>query len=459
MYKSIIKIVLLIFISAILSAKTFDNIDNAFSLNFPDTTELNTTYLDYHVSHQELLRSSRNDTLLSRYTIREQATEFNYVGKKFSIATSWSRNVYAISDLFETDYTTTKAIPVLHRFDLKAQTRIKNWLIQPGLSYAISDLQDTLFIKNFPSSDILALNSHLFDLLPETIGDTIPYRDRFSVIMLEFMAHDQRLFFYANFIHAASSLIESHKNTSTNDKLNGPRESICKLNYSSIKVNAGWQASKYSFLWGGINYNFTPLDWHHTIFPDEPVITEIIQLAGGITRSVNAQLGFRTMFEGLNLHTSVTSGYTTNSDTASTPVLGYVLRILPISHQANLVAFSSYLLTHFHVDYPLKAGNSTFLPRLDMVAARFWTGISLEALLEFGLEDIDFQERYIHAVYIASLGCKAKIALNRDLFLILEADQLLPYVKTILPEPPAPTPSDIKRYGGLSISAGVSMSW
>ncbi|MEA3391375.1 MAG: hypothetical protein U9Q91_00190 [Candidatus Marinimicrobia bacterium] len=444
-------------------AGTIDVLKKSFSLILPDTSKMQTKQLAYNVSHQELLRESRNDTLLSRYTIREQHTKFNYAAGNLSLFASWSRNVYRMDDLFETDYTKLTSQPISHRIDLKAQTHIKNWLIQPGINYTFSRTQDTLFITDFPSSDVSAMNSYFFDLLPETIGDTIPYNNSLNAFNIEILAsknrQDQSLFFYLKYAKSIDRLTEIHKNTSTHDKLKGPRESLLKFNYSSIKAMAGWQVNTHSLFWAGINYHFSPLDWRHTVFPDEPDTLEIVQLADAKTNSFHAQLGYKALSLPLGFQTTLSAGHLTNITGTSTPVLGYVLRILPISHQAELVASSSYLLAHIHMDYPLKAGNSTFLPRLDVIAARFWTDISLEALLQFGLEDIDFQEHYIHAATIASIGCEAKIALNHDLFLIFEADQLIPYVKTISPEPPTPTPSDIKRYGGLSVSAGVTMSW
>ena len=444
-------------------AGTIDILKNSFSLILPDTSKMQSNQLAYDVSHQELLRESSNDTLLTRYTIREQHTEFNYVAKNLSLYASWARNVYSMDDLFETDYTKLTSQPTSHRIDLKAQTHIKNWLIQPGINYTISRAQDTLFITDFPSSDVSAMNSYFFDLLPETIGDTILYNNALDAFHLELLAstskQDQNLFLYLSYARTMDRFTETHENTSTNDKLSGPRESLLSFNYSSIKAMAGWQINKHSMFWAGLNYHFSPLDWNHTIFPNEPDTTEIVQLANAKTHSFNAQLGYKALSLPVSLQTTYSAGYLSNISEASTPVLGYLLRILPISHQADLVASSRYIMTHLYLDYLIKTGNSTILPRLDVIAARFWTDISLEALLQFGLEDIDFQEHYIHAATIASIGCEAIIALNRDLFLIFEADQLIPYVKTISPEPPAPIPSDIKQYGGLSISVGVSMNW
>jgi len=464
MYQLIRKTILLFFcLSALALAGTIDILKNSFSLVLPDTSKIQTNQLVYGVSHQELLRESKNDTLLSRYTIREQHTEFNYTIGKFSLFASWSRNIYRMDDLFKTDYTQLTSQPISHRIDLKAQTHINNWLIQPGINYTFSRTQDTLFITDFPSSDVLAMNSYFFDLLPATIGDTIPYNNTLNAFHIEMLAsksrQDQNIFFYLKYARTMDYFTETHNNTSEHDKLYGPRESLLQFNSTGIKAIAGWQINKHSLFWTGFNYHFTPLEWNHTIFPNEPDTTEIIQLANAKTNSFHAQLGYKALSLPISLQTTYSAGYISNTSEASTPVLGYVLRILPISHQAELITTSSYLLTHIHVDYPLKTGNSMFIPRLDIIAARFWTDISLEALLQFGLEDIDLQEHYIHAATIASIGCEAKIALNSDLFLLFEADQLIPYVKTISPEPPIPTPSDIKRYGGLSISAGVTMSW
>jgi hypothetical protein len=451
-------LLLLCFISFV-QAKTFDMLTNTFSLSTPDTSQLQSNYLNYGIEHQELLRESKNDTLLSRYTLREQHVELNYTFKKFSIYTSWSRNILSMSDAFNTDYTSTNPRPISNGFNLKAQTKINNWLLQPGIHYAFSSLSDTLFINEYPVSETIAYNNYLFNLLPETFGDTIPYQNSFNNYYVELLASDQRLLFYLKYTNTINRLTESHINTSSNDKLNGPRETLCKLNYSHIRAIAGWHATRNSYVWMGLNYSFSPLNWDHTILPDTPVASEIDTIAKSNTQSFNAQLAYQLLRFPVNFQAILSSGNVRNTSMARTPVLGYVLGILPVSHRADIDLRSSYILTHLHFDYPLKTGNSVFTPYVDMIASRFWSDISLLALLQFGLEDIDYQEHYIHAAYIATIGCKAKIALNQDLFLTFNVDQLLPYIKTISPEPPTPIPSDIKRYGGLSISAGVSMSW
>ncbi|MEA2077039.1 MAG: hypothetical protein U9O95_03375 [Candidatus Marinimicrobia bacterium] len=416
-------------------------------------------HLNYDIEHQELFRESRNDTLLSRYTLRKQNIELNYQFEKFSFFASWSGNIIDMADMLNTDYTNSGFRPGSNNFDLKAQTKIYGWLLQPGIHYSFSRTNDTLFVTDFPVSEMTAYNNYFFNLLPETFGDTIPYHNASDNFHIELLASDHKLMFYLKYSNSSNRLTESHINTSSNDKLNGPRESLCKFTYSGIKAFAGGRANKYSFFWLGLNYNFAPIDWKHTVFPSVPDTLEIIQIADGKTQSFNTQFGYHLLSFPFNLQTAISIGFIKNSTRASTPVLGYVLKILPISHQAELDFASTYLLAHVHFDYPLKAGKSIFTPRIDMIASRFRSDVSLLALLQFGLEDIDIQELYVHAAYIASIGCEAKIALNRDLFLTLEADQLLPYVKTISPEPPPPIPSDIKRYGGLSISAGVSMSW
>ena len=444
-------------------ASTFNIISNAFSLSIPDTANTDRSYLHYDINHHELLRETKNDTLLSRYTLRQQNFKFNFDVNKYSINASWSRNLLGLTDLFNTNYTSYSPKIISNNIGLKTQTRFKEWLIQPGINYSFLRTQDTLFIHDFPRSDITAVNSYFFDLLPETIGDTLPYHNSLDAFQIELLTskrkRDQNIFFYLSFANTIDRFTESHNNTSSNEKLYGPRETCLTFNYSTIKAQAGWQVNTHSLFWTGINYNFSPLSWKHTIFPNEPDTTEIIQLAHGKTTLFQAQFGYKTLSLPIGLQATLSTGYLTNIAEARTPVLGYVLRILPISHQANLMTTSNYLLTHIHLDYPFKARNLFILPKLDLIATRFWTDISLEALLQFGLEDIDFQQHYIHAIYIASMGLEATISLNSDLFLTFEAEQMIPSVKTVFPITPSPTPSDIKKYGGLSISVGVSMVW
>ena len=231
------------------------------------------------------------------------------------------------------------------------------------------------------------------------------------------------------------------------------------MNSYDIDVIGGWHKDHTSTLWGGFRYRSLPFDWHHTEFPDEPDTTEIIQLGNGKNSVSTAHLSYNGCISGFEFQFSLLGGVGSCLDTARTPVLGYAWFILPISHQADLCVSSAYFGGYIHADRRIDWGNSYFTPRVDIFAIRTYTDLAFNALLEFGLEDIQFEEHYVHAVYIASLGCTANIALNHDLHLTLDAEQLIPYVKTVSPEQPSPHPSDIKRYGGLTVSAGISMNW
>ena len=157
--------ILLLILTACLNAGTFDLVSRMFALDPPDTTETGMSMIDYSVSHQELYRATRNDTLLSRSTYRDQHLQFNYHFKRFDLYTSWIRKVFDIDDLFNSDYTITDFIPISHKFDLTLDTRIHNWRIKPGISFFFSSTKDTLFIPKYPSSDQSSLNNYFFDLL------------------------------------------------------------------------------------------------------------------------------------------------------------------------------------------------------------------------------------------------------------------------------------------------------
>lgn len=424
---------------------------------------MNKSKLFYSNDHQEILRESRNDTLLSRYTYRKQYLELNYSGIRYSLFGSWSRDMINFDNVLNTDYTHVNMTPIGQNFTLKFQTAIQDWTLQPGIYYSFSRVQDTLFIHQFPTSDISAYNSYFFNLLPETFGDTIPFQNAYDAFQFEILGQNIKdeggLFFDIKYRHRSNRLSEAHINTGSNVKLQGPRESLCTLNYSSINVKAAWKLNKHSMIRMGLNYNFLPLNWHHTVFPDDPDTLDIVTLAQGNTRSLNSQLGYHLLSKPLNAHFTVAGGMMSNTTHASTPVLGYILRILPISHQGDFDLTSRYIMATSHIDYPLHMNKSTITPRLDLTAARFWSEINLEALLQFGLEDIDLQEQYIHAAYITAIACKADIALNSDLFLNIDIEQVIPYIKTISPVIIPPPPDGIKRYGGLSVSMGVSMTW
>lgn len=414
--------------------------------------------LYYDVDHQELMRESRNDTLLSRYTIRSQNLRFQYKGKDLSYDASWSRKIFDIDDILSSDYSYSNIKPESHTLSFRIQTDLNKYLLSSGIQYAFSRTSDTLFITDYPSSDQSAMNKYFFDLLPQTFGDTLPYRYASDMFKTHFRISDDQFMFYLEYSQYAVRLNETHMNTSDN-ALNGPRESLCRLSYSSLKAFGSWKINGQSMIWAGANYAALPLNWKHTVFPDDPDTLERVNIAEGGTRSLNAQLGYQLLSFPVNIKSTVASGFTNNSTEASTPVLGYVLGFLPISHQANMNIANSYLLAHLHADYPLKKGDFILTPRFDLIAGRVWTDLSLQALLQFGLEDIDIQEEYIHAVYISSFACSAQIPINKDLCLWLDAEQLIPFVKTISPITPTPPPDDIMRYGGLSVKAGVSMTW
>ncbi len=336
MYHQYRKLLLLFLcLTFLVQAKTFDVLTNSFALALPDTINMQTDYLSYDLNHQELLRESKNDT------------------------------------------------PVLNNFDLKAQTKINTWLIQSGIHYDFSRENDTLFVTEFPMSERNAYNNYFFDLLPETFGDTIPYHTASDNFDIELSASDRKFLFHLKYSNSSDRLMESHLNTSSNDDLSGSRESLCKLSYSGIQALAGVRANNYSFFRLGLNYNYVPIDWKHTLFPSTPDTTEIVQIANGRTQSFNAQIGYNLLSFPFNFNATIASGYINNSTRASTPVLGYVLRILPISHQAELDLTSTYLLAHIHFDYPLKAGRSIFTPRIDVISSRFRSDVSLLALLQF----------------------------------------------------------------------------
>jgi len=456
----VLKLLSFLVLTTSLCAGTYDLLSELFSLQAPDTLQYHRSRIDYSVSHQELYRASRNDTLLSRFSLRAQDLKLNFKLGETSLFASWERGLPNMDDLFQSDYTHSEFKSVYHTFDFQMDTKIKRWHIQPGLSLNFSGTADTLFITDYPRSDQAAFNSFFFDLLPESFGDSIHFKHNAYSINAEFLARNKKITFYASYRFNSNSLTESHMNSSSYSSLSGPRESIAKLNNSRIKFKFAYVIDPANYMWTGIDFGHYPLDWHHTIYPGDPIPSEVIQIAGGQNNSYQAQLGYRTTLKNFHIGTSITGGHIVLSDTASTPVLGYFIGFFPISHQADLDLRTSYLLGKFHADHVWTINRSYIKPRLDIIALRSWSDIDFEALLEFGLEDIQVQDQYIHSAYFFAVGCSVSIALNSDLFLDIDLEQLIPYVKTISPEPPPPPPPDgTKLYGGLSVNIGVSMTW
>lgn len=438
---------------------TFDLLNNKLNPSLPDSTYISGTRLDYKVDHQELFRASLNDTLLSRYTIRGQSLDLDYQGKKYALQGSWKRQVFDIDDVFNNDHFETSLRPVSNTLRLKACTKLGAWRLEPGVSFAISSSQDTLFIVDFPQNDVAAMNTYFLDLLPETFGDTIFYRNNYRSADLELFAKRKRLQFFISYSGLINTFEESHLNTSSDPDLAGPRESRLEIKRNAFRVQAGWEFNKNNLLWAGFIYHDLPLDWRQTLYPSDPIPMDIEELGAGGNRSYNAQLGLRSSISTFNISTTVSGASAFVIDSLSTPVLGYFLKILPISHQAHIRASSSRIAGTFHLDKPLYINRSLITPRFDVFASRFWSDIDFNALLEFGLDDIQVTESYIHDLFLFSFGCDADIALNRDLYLFVDIEQLIPYLRTVSPSQPPKPPDEIKRYGGLSVQAGVSMHW
>lgn len=419
-------------------------------------------YLHYDVFHHELLRESRNDTLISRYTLRSQRIQTNYAVTNYSVFAEWTRSVYTIADAFQNSYINMQPRPVSHAFKFKLQTHKKEWLIQPEIGYAFSGFSDTLFIRKFPSSETYALNNYFFDLLPATFGDTLPYQynvNRFQGACLSSKTFNNRkLYLYLQYSRTWNHVSEFHVNTSEFDALSGPRESLLTQLSSSWHIQSGLQLNETSLFRVGYQYHRFPLSWNHTVFPDDPDTIEIVNLAEGITHYHALQLGYQLLSAPFHLQLHTAAGIAQGNISASTPVLGYVFRILPISHQGEVIGRMHYLLGHLYLDYPIQSGKWMFTPRLDLLAARSWSDITIDAQLEFGLADIHQEQEYIHAAYIASLGLKTDIFLSENLYFTMNMDQLIPVIKTIYPEPPPPTPTDTKFYGGLSFSMGIYLT-
>ena len=460
MRRMITKFVFLLILASFLFAGTYEYLTDIFSADGPDTTRSLSSSLSYSVSHQEWYRATRNDTLLSRYSFRDQQLMFNYEFEHFTLLSSWTRSIPNIDDMFNTDNSTLSIKPVAYKFDLGLDTGIKNWRIKPGISYSFSSIADTLFITEYPRSDQSAMNDYFFDLLPETFGDSIQFNYGHHMFKGDLLAQHEKFAFYFSYRYLNNKITESHENTSSYLSLAGPRESLLSLTSSSIRIKLAYSIHPGHLIWGGIDHSSNLFDWQHTLFPGDPVPSEIIHLGSGNNTAFQTQVGYKVKINDFNISTTIASGNISMADTASTPVLGYFMSFFPISHQAELLLNTAYISAKFHADKIWSINRSQITPTFDLMAFRSWSDIDFEALLQFGLEDIEVKETYIHATYLIALGCQAHIFLNSDLFLDLDVEQLIPFIETLSPEPPPPPPPDgTKPYGGLSVKVGVSMTW
>ncbi len=442
---------------------SMDLVRKELSLGFPDLTSRHTPLLDYDVSHQEILRESRNDSLLSRYTLRSQALSFRYPLKGGTLHGSGKRSVYGIADAFQNRYVFTDPQPVSHGFTLALDHRLAGWECKPQIGYARVSESDTLRVNTYPRSETAAYNNYFFDLLPATFGDTLPWRLALHRATAALQMHREfnarHLYFSLHYTRDLIRMTESHENTGPHEKIRGPRESRLAADPFSLQFMSAWQFDEKHLLRLSYRFGRFPLGWKHTVFPDEPDTLERVELASGISALHSLQFGYRFQSghtgSGINAAGALLHGRLS----ASTPVLGYVFRILPISHQCEGDGRLRYVLTHLYAKHTLKTGFFGFTPRVDLLAARIYSDYTLDAHLQFGLEDLLTEKTYIHALYMIAPGFRSEFALNPDLRLSLRAEQIIPFAKTVYPELPPPPPPEVRRYGGLSVSAGVSLTW
>ena len=444
-------------------ASTIDLVKEELFPSLPDPAQTISSYLSYESVHHELLRESRQDTLHSRYTLRSQQVITHFGAGSYSVSAAWTRSIYTIADLFNTPYTQSNIRPVCNELFCEFNTTYNDIRISPQIRYRYSSSADTLFIREFPQSDISAHNTYFYNLLEPTFGDTIPHRNVFHLFHAAFpfdlrYGPDHRFYFSVAYTGIRNDLSESHVNTGPSDVLRGPRETSAKIRSASWELFAGLQYHTKSMFWLSYRHDQGTPDWRHTIFPHEPDTVEIIRLAEGKYSYNSLRLGYQLLSAPLNLQMQGSGSVLKGDIFLSTPVLGYFLRFVPIAHQGTATGSMRYIFFNAYADYPLRKGGFLFTPRMDLIWARIWSDLELDARLQFGLQDIFIENTYIHALYILTPGAKFSIPLWDDVKLLLNIEQMIPIIKTVFPEPPPP-PTGISRYGGLTISAGVHMSW
>jgi hypothetical protein len=278
-------------------------------------------------------------------------------------------------------------------------------------------------------------------------------------LLVEKMNENRGFTAYLRYSLLTNSLIENHYNTGSVAKLRGPRSTHNFFRVSRIKGYLALKLNPNSKIKGGIDLSSAPLNWVHTIFPNNPDTLEIIQLARSQIKSFSCRLGYEFIHRSLHFDISLNTGRVTGDAHFSTPVLGYIFGILPISHQGDLEIRTQYVHSIIHIDYPIHLNYINIYPRFDILSGYYSSDLRALALLQFGIEDIDIEESYLHFATIASLGLNSTIQFNSNLYLDLDISQLIPIIKQLTPTPEPTEPSDIKQYGGLSISLGIGINW
>lgn len=446
-----------------LAATAMEIFKSEFSVFLPDSSREKAASLHYAVSHQELLRNTRNDTLLSRFSLRQQELQFSFPTPKAEMHGCIRRSLPNFADLFNSEYLSMEFRPRHYYFGISAGFRLAEWYLHPDLAYAFSTLGDTAWVLKYPRSEKAAYNNYFFNLLPGTFGDTLPYQYQLHQWRagLQIRKYTPYGPFFLSYRYETSRniLTESHVNTGPYPKLAGPRESRALLNADRHSLSLSWQLHPTSLL--GLEYRFTgiPLDWRHRVFPDTPDTMEIVKLAEAHAKEQDFRAAYRYRNKEFQVEAHAGGAFFRGDLFVSTPVLGYLFRILPISHQGTAEADISYGYLYSNAAYTFEAGPLHLRSRLDLFAARFYSKLLLDAQLEFGLEDIQFEQNYIHALYLIVPSLYTEFPLNRELLLYLNAEQAFPFFRTVYPEPEPQPPSGIRRYGGLSVKAGISFRW
>lgn len=439
------------------------DIFNSFFPKYSSEDKFDQNALYYAADHKELLRENKNDSLVSRYTLRKQFVEYTQLFKSFALHLNYSRNILNLSDILNNHYITSNPLPISHSFGIKTRFLYSDINIRPGFNYSFSTLRDTLFIKNFPRSETKIYNNYFFDLLPGTLGDTIYYGDKYSKLEMDLLIdkieEDHGFSFYTKITSTRNLLSEEHWNTGKYKKLQGPRASLNSLRSTKFLGQFSLKLNRNSLLKFGLDLSSSPLDWSHTLFPNDPDTLEIIRLATSRLNSYSCQLGYELLDKPVKFDISLYTGGLYMNSHIATPVLGYLFSLLPIAHQGDIDLSTQYFHFISHLDYPFDLGFITITPRLDILNGFYSTQLDILALLQFGIEDIDMSEKYLHFAGSTSLGINSKLMLNSDLYMDLDISQIIPVIKQLSPEPVPAPPSELKRYGGLSISLGVGMTW
>ena len=315
--------------------------------------------LSFSYISEDLYREYRNDNQTANFSAQKYRLLFTHRLKtldtehRFRIGLSW--------DLYDTQLGNNNT-PLRNNLD------IDEW--SPSFEYIIDrkryrfglrihratqrGKKQTLAINQFPHSETDPQMNRLFlDLIEPTIGREIVYSLNATNLMIETggwisMTSKDRSGIMYRVNRTTTTAQFQHTNTGTKTELQGKRNTDMALNLQSKHIAFMWEHDLNEKYQIGLHTSYTTrklplLDLKPQTIPQSSngIALDIEDLADGIadTRGYEAQIeGQKSFSNRLKLNGFIGFGKTnhTGNGNGSTPVLGFRLGFLPISHAANI---------------------------------------------------------------------------------------------------------------------------